>query len=112
MRDSEKARVWSRRVALFQRSGLGRKAWCVREGIHPSTLDYWRQRVGDAAAPTRKVRRSKALVPIVVREAAPVATKSPGPLIEIALPGSMRVRAGSGIDVAWLATLLRALAPC
>lgn len=112
MRETAKARVWTRRVVRFQRSGLGRKAWCTREGIHPSTLDYWRRLVGDPATPARKVRRSKALVPIVVREAAPFATALSSPLIEVALPGSVRVRAGSGVDVTWLATLLRAMAPC
>lgn len=50
--------LWRHRVEAFERSGLSRRVWCARAGIAVSTLDVWRRRLRNTAAPT--------LVPIVV----------------------------------------------
>ncbi len=93
-RDEAKARLWAERIAAFERSGLGRRAWCRQAGLNPNTLDYWRARL--------RPKPGRGLVPIVVSGDAAAE-------VEIAV-GALRLRVRSGTEPAWLAALLRALA--
>lgn len=93
--DGTKARLWSERIAAHAASGLSRRAWCRQADVNPNTMDYWYRRLRGGAP--------QALVPIVV--GAGGATD-----IELRLPGGVQVRARSGTDAAWLASLVRALA--
>lgn len=94
----QKAQVWMKRVAAFERSGLSRRAWCGRQGLNASTLDYWRRQLGERAVPE--------LVPIVVSGGVVTAD------IEIALPGGTRVRVPGTVDAVWLSALLRGIGGC
>ena len=95
--DAVKAQVWSERIAAFEESGLSRGAWCRDQGLNANTLDYWRSRLRTSA-------RSAAL-PIVVKDG----SAANGPDIEVRLPSGVAVRARSGTDAQWLASVLRAL---
>jgi hypothetical protein len=120
MAESEKARVWADRLAVFESSGLSRREWCRQQGLNPNTLDYWRSRLRTSVPAPMPLARDTAvgstvpeLVPIVVttvhREEA-VAPKTSG--VSIDLPSGMRVRADALIDVTWLAALVRGIAGC
>ena len=41
-RDEAKWAHWNKVIQAWSASGLTRNAYCRREGIKPSTLDYWR----------------------------------------------------------------------
>ncbi len=88
-----KEKLWAKRMRAFELSGLSRRAWCAQEKVAVPTLDYWRRRLRDAPP---------ALVPVVVNEA-------PAPArIEIAI-GNVHLRLPTGVDAAWLNSVLRGL---
>ena len=95
---------WRKRVSAFERSGLTRKAWCLRKGVAVASLDYWRARLRDLSKP------GQALVPIVVSEA-PVdgAGRCGAGTVEIDVGGGVRLRADARVDAQWLASVLREL---
>ncbi len=96
---------WRKRVLTFERSGLTRKAWCLRAGVAVATLDYWRSRLRDAGD-----RSGQALVPIVVSDQPMTHTRHAGAgAIEVDLGGGMRLRADAQVDAQWLASVLRGL---
>ena len=88
-----KATHWSARITAYERSGLGRRAWCEREGVSPNTLDYWRRRLGGT-------RSGSALVPIQAAV--------PSLVVDVRLPGAASLRV-SGVTVAQVAELIRGL---
>ena len=55
-RDEAKWAHWAKVIQAWRVSGLTRNAYCRREGIKPSTLDYWRPLIEQdqprTAAPT------------------------------------------------------------
>ncbi|MGH8031168.1 MAG: IS66 family insertion sequence element accessory protein TnpA [Luteimonas sp.] len=111
MAKTSKRELWGRRLAAYERSGLSRRAWCVARGVNVHTLDYWRYRL----RPTKAARsRSKALVPIVVKDVAAARSRSIASpaAIEIALPSGVRVQAPTSTDARWLAGLVRELGAC
>ena len=93
--NERKAKHWTARVAAFERSGLGRSAWCEREGVNANTLDYWRRRLRGSRVEAR------ALVPI---QAAPMSTLQ----VEVTLPGATLLRV-SGVTAADVIALVRGL---
>jgi len=104
--ESSKAQQWAKWIAAFEGSGLSRRAWCLKQGLNPNTLDYWRSRLR-RADPTATGARASALVPVVVAGGDTAVAD-----IEIALPGGTRVRAPSTVDAAWLSALVRGLSGC
>ena len=94
---------WRKRVSAFERSGLTRKAWCLRVGIAVASLDYWRARLRDLSKP------GQALVPIVVSDESVVSIRcAGGGAVEIEV-GGVRLRADAQVDAQWLASVLRGL---
>lgn len=106
MAKSSKSEVWARRLAACERSGLSRRAWCERAGVNVHTLDYWRYRLRPGPAKSAR-SRSKALVPILVRDTSTAMTG-----IEVELSSGVRIRASTSTDVRWLASLVRELGAC
>ena len=41
-KDEAKWAYWSKQIKSWQASGLMRSAYCQREGLKPTTFDYWR----------------------------------------------------------------------
>ncbi len=105
-----KQQQWARRVAAFERSGLSRRTWCAARGLAAHSLDYWRQRLHER--PARAGSRSKSLIPIVVRSSVDSPVPSSSPMVEIVLPGGVRLRAPISTDAQWLASLVRGLGAC
>ena len=42
---SEQRAIWKKRIEEFRNSGLSRRAYCEKNGITKSTLDYWFTRI-------------------------------------------------------------------
>jgi len=41
-KDEAKWAYWTKQIKSWQASGLTRSAYCQREGLKPTTFDYWR----------------------------------------------------------------------
>ena len=41
-KDEGKWAYWTKQIKSWQASGLTRSAYCQREGLKPTTFDYWR----------------------------------------------------------------------
>jgi transposase-like protein len=90
------AQRWAALVAELERSPLSLSAFARRHGVHPSTLSSWRSRLASAS-------RSSFV------DVTPART--PAPVLELELPDfGVRVPVPVGTDLAWLRTVLEALA--
>ncbi len=126
VKSSSKAALWSMRMTSFEASGLGRRSWCVAQGVNVNTFNYWRCRLRDLAAPIKPASPSLSrsrhapskrlavaapdLVPVLVRSASTFAPLSASTLVELEWPNGVRLRATLGVSE--LGTLVRALMPC
>jgi hypothetical protein len=91
-KDGEKRKIWRGRIKAWKASGLTRVAWCKREGICISTLDYWRRQIEptEAVAESSVPGRALTLVPVKIRDEdfhGAVMLRSPGGW-SVALPAS------------------------
>ena len=41
-KDEAKWAYWEKHIKAWRTSGLSRNAYCQREGLKPTTFDYWR----------------------------------------------------------------------
>jgi hypothetical protein len=94
---SEKLELWKRRRKAFQQSGSTRRAFCAKNHLKISTLDYWFSRIRDA-------ERSQGLVELKA-QAIPTAKSSLG----VVVADRYRIDVRSGFDVPLLAELITAL---
>ena len=109
MGKTDKRRLWARRIAAWERSGLGRRAWCASHGVNVHTLDYWRYRLRRVVTVAAKRKaRSNALVPIMVK----VPLNAAAAMIEIALTSGVTLRAPVSTEATWLAQVVRELSRC
>ena len=97
MRQGSKVSEWSKRVRLFESSGLSQREWCERNGVSAGSLWYWRRRLASAVP---------ALVPIVVAGEKERAAMDGALQIEV---GGVTLRVSAGVDAAWLCAVLRGL---
>jgi len=52
----ERMNQWQKHVEALNSSKLSRRAFCEKNGLKVSTLDYWRQRLGDVKEKEKKER--------------------------------------------------------
>lgn len=97
MQAESKQQVWSERMQKQATSGLGIKAWCVREGLNEATFHYWRKR---QSVPTRPATNLIAL-PFVGRPAEPA--------MELQTPHGYVIRIASLEQLGWVKGLLEVL---
>ena len=107
MAKTDKQRMWTRRIAEWERSGMSRRTWCAANEVSVHTFDYWRRRLREQPLTSASPRQT--LMPVVVKSA-PFAS-SPA-AIEIALPSGIALRAQSMVDARWLAALVREIGAC
>jgi hypothetical protein len=101
---SKKASEWAEHVRAWRSGGRTQAAYCAEHGLKMGTLAHWSWRLGKepsgVVAPTAK----QALVPIHV------AASVMAPLTaEVRFAGGS-VHLPAGVDVAWAAALVKALA--
>ena len=97
-------RAWAERLRRFEESGLSVVEFCRSEAIASQSFYYWRSKLlrGDAPRPDAEA----VLLPVRVLAAAPV---------ELLLPGGPTLRLSPGCDLAFVRSLVQALAgggPC
>jgi hypothetical protein len=105
MERESRVRFWSEHIEDWKSSGLSQRAYCAREGIAVSTLQWWCRRVrenGRAETPR--------FVPVAVRAIADVRDEP----IEVVLLSGRRLRLAAPRDETELARLVRLLEvlPC
>ncbi len=96
----DKQRLWSAHVQAWQCGGDTQAAYCRAHGLSLASFGYWRRKLAGQAQPV-----SPAMLPIRVAPAVQEAS------VEVRLSGGIVLSVG-GADPAWLAGLLRLLAPC
>ena len=100
--------IWEERIARWQQSKLSAEEFAPLEGVRPSSLKWWRWRLGGearrAAAPA-KGRAMKAAF-IEVSGAAPKATAQTSLRFEVVLRNGRVVRVPSGFGDGELARVL------
>jgi hypothetical protein len=94
---SDKLELWKRRRKAFQQSGSTRRAFCAKNHLKISTLDYWFSRIRDA-------ERSQGLVELKA-QTIPNANKS----LELVVADRYRIEVRNGFDVRLLGELIKAL---
>jgi hypothetical protein len=97
----EREGTWRERIRRWEQSGLGRKEFAEREGVHPSTLGWWRCELArrDSGQKQPVVALTRVMVTPTVGTAA----------LEVVVNGGAIVRVPTGFDVATLERLLRVL---
>ena len=71
VRDEAKWAYWEKHIKAWRTSGLSRNAYCQREGLKPTTFDYWRPLIVSDQAEVKMVKQAVSgnditLVPIAV----------------------------------------------
>ena len=94
---SEKLELWKRRRKAFQQSGSTRRAFCAKNHLKISTLDYWFSRLRDA-------EKSQGLVELKA-QTIPNVKKS----FEVVVVDRYRIEVRAGFDVPLLGELIKAL---
>ena len=94
---SEKLELWNRRRKAFQKSGLTRRAFCAKNRLKLSTLDYWFSRIRD-------VERSQGLVELKAQAIPTVMS-----CVEIVVADRYRIEIRSGFDVQLFGEVIKAL---
>jgi transposase len=95
---------WAQRLARFDSSGLSVLDFCRAEAIAAQSFYYWKRKL---AAPADAPARA-------VPDFLPVRLVSASPTVEIVLPGGATLRLSPGCDLAFVRSLIDALAgaPC
>ena len=55
-KDEAKWAYWTKQVKDWRSSGLSRNAYCKREGLKPTTFDYWRPLIVSDQAEAKAVK--------------------------------------------------------
>ncbi len=105
MERESRVRFWAEHIEVWKSSGLSQRAYCAREGIAVSTLQWWCRRLrehGHGDTPR--------FVPVAIR-AIPDVRDEP---IEVVLLSGRRLRLAAPRDETELARLVRLLEvlPC
>ena len=93
----EKLELWKRRRQEFRKSGLTRRAFCVRHRLKMSTLDYWFSRI-------RRVENAHGLV-----ELKPQAIPAVKSCLEVLVAEKYRIEVRNGFDSQLFGELIKAL---
>jgi transposase len=94
--------LWAQRLSRFAAAEQSAAAFCAAEGVSPNSFFYWKRRLaGPAVAPDAGPR----FLPVRVAPPSPV---------EVVLPGGAVLRLSPGCDLAFVRSLVGALAgaPC
>ena len=122
-KDEAKWAYWTKQIKSWQASGLTRSAYCQREGLKPTTFDYWRPLITLVHAEGKTVNPSVSgnditLVPVKVMAlggSRPVAHRGdaagdmPLDSIKLKSPSSWEMHLPASIEPNWLVAVLRQL---
>jgi hypothetical protein len=92
-----KVAFWQQKLREFRKSGLTRKAFCERNGLSKSSLDYWFTRV----------TRQKRLPGLV--ELTPASLPTPSGGLEVVVAGRYRIEVHGALDPQLFGEVVKAL---
>jgi hypothetical protein len=94
---SQKLELWKRRREAFQKSGSTRRAFCAKNHLKLSTLDYWFSRIGAA-------ERSQGLVELKAQAIPTVKS-----YLEVVVADRYRIEIRDGFNAQLFGELVKAL---
>ena len=96
--------LWAQRLARFPQTGLSVAAFCAAEAVSTNSFFYWKRQL-IAPAPSTSDAAPRLL---------PVRVQPSSDPVEIVLPNGTVLRLAPGCDLAFVRSLLQALAgqPC
>jgi hypothetical protein len=94
---NDNLKLWRQRLREFQKSGLSRRAFCEKNGIKKSSLDYWFRRLGKQVKLTGLVEVKPSLPP------------SPRSLLAVMIAGRYRIEVHGPVDRALFCEVVHAL---
>ena len=114
-KDEAKWAYWTKQIKEWQASGLSRNAYCKREGLKPTTFDYWRPLIVSNQAEAKSVPQLVSshditLVPVkVVASSDCVDSVRNVPLeaIKLKSPSGWEMNLPASVDPKWLIAVLR-----
>ena len=123
-KDEAKWTYWEQHIKAWRASGLSRNAYCQREGLKPTTFDYWRPLIVSDQAEVKMVKQAVSgnditLVPIAVdppdasaaSEIMSLTRDHPlGQPLKLKSPSGWEMQLPSNVNTGWLIDLLRRLA--
>jgi hypothetical protein len=110
-KDEAKWAYWGKHIKAWRASGLARHAYCQREGLKPTTFDYWRPLIASDHAEVDAVKQAVidndiTLVPVKVFD--PPRGDAPFE-IKLKSPSGWEMQLPASIDPNWLIAVLRQL---
>jgi len=112
--DSGRAAFW-RELIERRRSGLSVARVCEQAGVSPASFYQWQRKLRGGVAPVRSATPDQGaagrLVPVHIVADAPIGRREPVGVLEVELPGEVRLRIPAGCDQATLQFVLNLLLP-
>ena len=115
MNQDERKRLWEKRLAKQQDSGLNVSAWCRDAGINHKTFYRWHRKLsatGDISDVQGVSTRAESVKLVAVSMTAPMpkpASVAPTAVLELETPGGFVIRLSARAHLDWLAPLLAVL---
>jgi hypothetical protein len=94
---NKKLELWKKRHQAYQKSGLGREAFCRKNKLKVSTLDYWFSRIRSAA-------KDQGLV-----EVKPGSIPSSNNCLTLLIADKYRIEVKNGFDAQLFGEVVKAL---
>lgn len=115
-KDEAKWAYWSKQITAWQASGLSRNAYCKREALKPTTLDYWRALIVANHAKVKTVKQAArgsdiTLVPVALAPGHRLASDPPRAvvlpeMIKLKSPSGWEMQLPANIEPQWLIAIL------
>ena len=129
-KDEAKWAYWGKHIKAWRASGLSRHGYCQREGLKPTTFDYWRPLIASDHAEVNAAKQPVSgnditLVPVALAPGHPVgqppavktsghafdvARDVPRELIKLKSPSGWEMQLPVSVDPNWLMALGQLLA--
>jgi len=111
--DSERVAFWRELVERRRRSGLSVAGVCAEAGVSTASFYLWQRKLRGGVAAGRQAqtdrRATPRLVPVRILPDAPASRGDLPGMLEVELPGEIRLRIPAGCDAATLELVLGAL---
>ena len=108
-KDEAKWAYWGKHIKAWQASGLSRHAYCQREGLKPTTFDYWRPLIASDHAEVNAVKQAVSGNDITLVRVALAPGHSVGQPLKLKSPSGWEMQLPVSIDPNWLIAVLRQL---
>lgn len=113
--DSNRAGFWRELIEGRRRSGLSVARVCGQAGVSPASYYQWQRKLRRGVAPVRSAASDRGaagrLVPVQIVADASSGPREPVGVLEVDLPGEVRLRIPAGCDHATLQLVLNLLLP-